>query len=212
RAAVKIPSGARTIDCAGLTITAGLWNSHVHFFERKWADAASIPAAELGRQMREMLLRYGFTSAFDLSSEWSNTRRLRDRIEAGEAAGPRIRSTGEGLLPANAGLPGDAVLGVMGVIKTAMPEVGDAAQASAAARRLLDAGVDGIKLFVSSPSKATIPADALRAAVEEAHRAGKPAFAHPNTADDLIAAVRAGVDVVGHTTPRTGPWDAATIA
>jgi hypothetical protein len=28
--------------------------SHVQFFERKWADAASISAADLGRQMEEM--------------------------------------------------------------------------------------------------------------------------------------------------------------
>jgi dihydroorotase-like cyclic amidohydrolase len=65
---IKIPAGARKLDCTGLTVTAGFWNSHVHFTERKWADAASIPAPELERQLGDMLLRYGFTNVFDLSS------------------------------------------------------------------------------------------------------------------------------------------------
>ncbi|TMA19766.1 MAG: 4-alpha-glucanotransferase, partial [Deltaproteobacteria bacterium] len=86
------------VNCAGLTITAGFCNSHVHFFERKWANAAAIPAAELMRQLQDFLTRYGFTTVFDLSSPWQNTRVLRDRIESGEVPGPRIRSTGQGLL------------------------------------------------------------------------------------------------------------------
>src|SRR5262245_53991632 len=31
RAEIKIPQGAQVVDCAGRTITAGFWNSHVHF-------------------------------------------------------------------------------------------------------------------------------------------------------------------------------------
>jgi cytosine/adenosine deaminase-related metal-dependent hydrolase len=65
---VHLPPDARVIDCPGLTITAGFWNSHVHFFERKWADAAALPANELTRQLEEMLTSRGFTSVFDLGS------------------------------------------------------------------------------------------------------------------------------------------------
>ena len=35
-------------------------------------------------------MRYGFTSVFDLSSPWENTRRIRARIVSGKVAGPRI--------------------------------------------------------------------------------------------------------------------------
>jgi len=201
-----VPANANVIDCAGLTITAGFWNSHVHFFERKWADAASIPAPELALQLEQMLTRYGFTSVFDIGSMWSNTRALRERIESGEVPGPRIRSTGEGLVPIG-GNPSDVVLGMMGVMKTPLPEVGDAEQATAATKKLLADGIDGIKVFVSSPSGASIPGDAIRAAVDAAHRANKPAFAHPNTGTDVMKALRAGVDVIAHTTPRSGPWE-----
>ncbi len=99
QASVRLPRGIEVIDCKGLTITAGFWNSHVHFLERKWIDAATLPAAELDRQLQTMLTQYGYTTVFDTWSMWENTRRLRDRIEAGEISGPRIRSTGEATFP-----------------------------------------------------------------------------------------------------------------
>src|SRR4051812_14592400 len=87
RAATNVPHDADTIDCTGLTITAGFWNSHVHFFERKWANAASIAPAELQRQLESTFTRYGFTSVFDLGSVGDNTRAIRTRIESGEVHG-----------------------------------------------------------------------------------------------------------------------------
>ena len=211
RAQMQFPETAHVLDCFGLTITAGLWNSHVHFFERKWADVAAIPAPELGRQLQDMLTRYGFTSVFDTGSVWENTRRLRDRIDSGEVPGPTIRTTGEGLVPPGA-LPSDQVLGMMGVMKLPAPEIADAAQAAAAAKKLLDAGVDGIKIFASAPRSAPLPESMFQAAANEAHRAGKPAFVHPNNAADILSAVRGGVDIVAHTTPHSGPWDETLLA
>ena len=208
RAAVPLPEGTRTIDCSGLAVTAGFWNSHIHFFERKWVNAESIPAPELGRQIQDMVTRYGWTSVFDIGSKWDNTRRLRDRIESGEVPGPRIRSTGEALVAPGA-VPPDRVLGMLGYMSSPSPEVSDAAQAVQATKQLLGKGVDGIKLHLQPPPAPNppFPADAIPAAVEEAHRAGKPVFLHPGSGADILAAARAGVDVVAHTTPRTGPWD-----
>jgi len=94
RGSVKVPKDVPALNCSGLTIVAGFWNSHIHLFERKWADAANIPAPELAGQLQTMLTRYGFTSAFDTGSAWENTRRIRDRIESGEIAGPRLELSG----------------------------------------------------------------------------------------------------------------------
>ena len=210
RTQVQVPSTAQVLDCSGGTITAGFWNNHVHFFERKWANAAEIPAAELSRQIQDMVTRYGFTSVFDLSSMWENTRRLRERIESGELPGPTIRTTGEGLIPPGA-VPSEAVLGVLGVMNFPAPEIADASQATAAARKLLEKGVDGIKLFASSPRSTLLPESAIRAAVYEAHKAGKPVFVHPNSGADVLTAVRAGVDIVAHTTPYSGDWDRSIL-
>src|SRR5437660_8072732 len=169
RTQVQVPSTAQVLDCSGGTITAGFWNNHVHFFERKWANAAEIPAAELSRQIQDMVTRYGFTSVFDLSSMWENTRRLRERIELGELPGPTIRTTGEGLIPPGA-VPSEAVLGVLGVMNFPAPEIADASQATAAARKLLEKGVDGTKLFASSPPSPSLQESATRAADDDARQ------------------------------------------
>jgi imidazolonepropionase-like amidohydrolase len=206
RAQMQFPETAHVLDCFGLTITAGLWNSHVHFFERKWTDAATIPAPELSHQLQNMLTQYGFTSVFDIGSLWENTRRLRDRIDSGEIPGPKIRSTGPGLVPPGA-LPSDQVIGLMGLMKFPAPEVADAAQAADAAKKLLDQGVDAIKLFASSPHSPSLSESTFQAAANEAHREGKPVFVHPSNAADVLTAVRGGVDIIAHTTPHSGPWD-----
>src|SRR5207253_1044592 len=155
---------------------------------RKWANAETIPAPELGRQLHDMLTRYGFTSVFDLSSIWQNTKRLRDRIESGEVPGPRIFSTGQGLVPPGPSPP-DTVINMMGWVKTPLTELTDAVQAASAVKHLLNEGVDAIKLFVSSYTNNLLPGDAIEAAVREAHRSRKPVFAHPNNGDDVLGAV-----------------------
>lgn len=207
---VRIPPDSREIDCSGLIITAGFWNSHVHFFERKWAKADSIPATELAQQIQDAFTRFGFTSVFDLSSEWVNTKRIRERIESGEVSGPKIYSTGEGLIPPGA-MPSDAVLNFMGLMKTRNPEIGDETQAVAESKRLLAEGVAGLKLFASSQSGTPMSETAIRAITAEAHKLGKPVFVHPNSGADILVAIRNGVDVIAHTTPRSGPWDAKVL-
>ena len=87
RQSLPIPRETPTIDCSNLTVVAGYWNSHVHFLQRKWADAATLPASELAQQLQSMLTQYGFTTVFDTWSPWENTRRIRDRVESGETAG-----------------------------------------------------------------------------------------------------------------------------
>ncbi len=207
---VAVPHGCEILDCSGCTVLPGLSNSHVHFFERKWSAATEIPAPELTRQLQDTFSRYGFTSVFDLSSPWENTRALRRRIESGEVAGPRIRSTGAGLVSPGA-LPSETVMRMMSVMPTTMPEVADAAQAAEATKALLGAGVDAIKLFVqrAASEASAFSVEIISAVVEEAHRAGKPVFAHPATGDDVLAALRGGVDVIAHTTPHSGPWSEA---
>lgn len=219
RGSVRVPRGVESVDCTGLTIAAGFWNSHVHFLERKWSDAAALPASELTRQLEDMLTRHGFTSVFDTWSMWENTRRLRERIEAGEVAGPRIRSTGEATFPMAlaSGPPATqaawGALGFMPLEKFQSAPGTDAPQAVAAAKKLLDAGVNGLKLYAVTVGRngVPLPEPSIQALVKEARGRGVPVFAHPTTETGLMAAVRAGADVLTHTTPQSGPWNAGVL-
>lgn len=204
----NVPDASEILDCTGCTVVAGFWNSHVHFFERKWAAAKDIPGDELAQQLTEFT-RYGFTTVFDLSSSWANTRALQERIESHGVDGPRILTTGEGLIPPG-GLPPKDVLRLLGTMETPMPEIADAAGARRAARAALDKGVDALKFFASSQTGDRIKIDAMRAIVEEAHAQNKPVFAHVNSARDVVAVLEAGGDIVAHTTP-SSVWDDALI-
>jgi imidazolonepropionase-like amidohydrolase len=128
KALLRVPPNFQVLDCSGKTITAGFWNSHVHFFERKWANADAISPPELTRQLQDMFTRYGFTSVFDTGSPWANTLRIRKRIESGEALGPRIHSTGEALIASGA-MPADIILGILGDMPLRNLEVTSAAEA-----------------------------------------------------------------------------------
>lgn len=89
-------------------------------------------------------------------------------------------------------VPPDKLLNIMGFMTFPAPEVANAAQAAAASRTLLDAGVDVINLHVQPPPPPNppFPASAIPAAVSEAHRLGKPVFVHPDSGADVLAAAR----------------------
>src|SRR5262245_431792 len=212
RGSVSLPSGIEKLDCSGLTITAGFWNSHVHFIQRKWANVRTIPSAELSEQMQSMITRWGFTSVFDIGSAWENTRQLRERIESDEVPGPRIRTTGEVLFP-KGGAPEPRILDILGTMRIQFPEVTEPSEARSAAKKLLDSGTDGIKVYAASLGFPTVllPQSAIEAAAREAHERGKPVFAHPQTREGLLAAVRGGADILAHTAPNAGPLDESTL-
>src|SRR4029453_17062418 len=150
---VQIPAGATVIDATGLTVTAGFWNSHVHFLQRKWANAAAMPARDLERQLQDMLTRFGFTTVFDTWSAWENTRVIRDRVESGEVRGPKMLSTGEAIY-GQGGEVAEATWGMLGFMNRQLfrlSRVAPSDDATTAARRLLDAGTDGIKVYAATP-------------------------------------------------------------
>lgn len=216
---VRFPADAKRIDCTGLFITAGFQNSHVHFTEQKWDDAAQQPAAKLAQQLVEMLTRYGFTSVVDTASTLTNTAALRARIESGEIPGPRIRTAGLPLYP-KGGTPfylkdGTVPPEIIAYIEANLePTEPDAAVA--VVKQDIAGGADVIKLFTGSLATPTniVPMDprVAAAAVAEAHARGRLVFAHPSNLEGLEIALSAGVDVAAHTAPASGKWDDSLIA
>lgn len=170
-----------------------------------------MPRAHLQKLLDETFTRFGFATVFDTGSLWENTRVIRDRIESGEVNGPRILSTGEALVPPGA-MPPREVLEQFGFMHFPAPEIANAQDAARAATSLIASGVDAVKIFPSSPRSGPMPHDAIAAASRVAREGGKPVFAHPDTVDDMRAAMRNGVNVLAHTTPQSPPWDDELIS
>jgi imidazolonepropionase-like amidohydrolase len=154
-----------------------------------------------------MLTRWGFTTVFDLASSTDNTLALRRRVNSGEVAGPMILTVGDPFFP-----KGGTPIYVRDYIKTygmADEEVATPQEAAARAARQLDRGTDGVKIFAGAIVGGKIGVlpmrlDIAKAVVAEAHRRGKPAFAHPSNLAGLNVAIDSGVDILAHTTASDG--------
>ena len=210
RGRIAYPEGTGFLDCTGLYVTAGFQNSHVHFTEPRWANAAKLPADQLGAQLQQMFTRYGFTTVVDLGSLITNTAALRNRINSGEVIGPRILTAGIPLYPPDAipyylkdSLPADQ-LKLLYQPATPAEAVHDVDQD-------IEAGADVIKLFTGSyVSKSQIvpmPPSIAQAAVQEAHSRLKLVFAHPSDLLGFQIALQAHVDVLAHAVEDTRGWN-----
>ena len=210
-AAIKVPLDGTVIDCRGLVVTAGFWNSHVHILTPGLLHAEKLSSEQITSQLEEMVTRWGFTTVFDIASVLNNTTHIRRRIESGEVKGPRILTVGEPFW-AKGGTP-IYVRGFLEVNHISIPEVESNAQAVERVRQQIHDGADGIKIFAGSVERDSIlimPLDLAKAIVAEAHRAGKPVFAHPSNQEGIEVALQSGVDILAHTTP-SGPWNASLV-
>jgi imidazolonepropionase-like amidohydrolase len=201
--------------CDGGVVTAGFQNSHVHFIEPKFADAATKPADELAAAMTAMLNRRGFTTVVDTASDLANTLALRARVDRGEFAGPRILTAGNALFPKD-GIP-SYLRDLPPQFLATLRQPVTVEQALEDVKANLDAGADATKLFLMTPQDAGLYAfmapDIALAAADETHRRGLPVLAHPTDIEGVKLAIEAGVDVLVHTTLGQGRtvWDAALI-
>ncbi|HJR72281.1 MAG TPA: amidohydrolase family protein [Luteimonas sp.] len=189
------------IDADGGTLLAGFWNSHVHFTEPKWVGAATLPAQRLQSQLRDMLVRYGFTTVVDTGSDPRDTLALRARIASGEIPGPRILTAGLPLFPPD-GLPYYVRNALPPEFQARMPQPEAPERAATIVRMNLAEGGDVVKLFTASwvenGRAKPMPVAVAKAAAEEAHRRDALVFAHPSDVAGLEVALQSGVDVLAH--------------
>ena len=146
-ATIKISSHATVIDCNGLVVTAGFWNSHVHILTPGLLHADNS-SEQITAQLQEMLTRWGFTTVFDIASVLENTNLIRRRVESGEVRGPRILTVGEPFW-GKGGTP-IYVKGFLEANHIVIPEVESTTQATGRVRQEIRDGADGIKIFANS--------------------------------------------------------------
>ena len=154
RTNIKAPQDASVIDCKGLVVTAGFWNSHVHILTPGLLHAEKLSPEQITSQLEEMLTRWGFTTVFDIASVLQNTNIIRRRIESGEVRGPRILTVGEPFW-AKGGTP-IYVKGFLEANHINIPEIESNTQAAERVRQQIRDGADGIKIFAGSVERDSI--------------------------------------------------------
>lgn len=211
-ATIKIPKDATVLNCQGLVVTAGFWNSHVHILLPGLLHAEKLSSEQITKQLDEMLARWGFTTVFDIASGLRNTELIRQRIESGEVKGPRILTVGEPFWT-KGGTPVYAreFLETNHII---IPDVESSAQGVARVRQQIHDGADGVKIFTGSIERDGVllmPLDVAKVIVAEAHREGKPVFAHPSNGKGIEIAIQSGVDVLAHPSTDGNPFTPGLI-
>lgn len=195
---VTIPAGVPVISTEGMTVLPGLFDMHVHIHllghgdYRRWDVLyGDRTASEIMPVAARQLLMAGVTSARDLGAELEPILEVRRRIEAGEIPGPRLFVSGPFIQRAPyEDYERDLRWGVNG-----------AEDARRKVQRLIDAGVDVIKLI----DQDRLTDEEVRAVVETAHAAGKPVVAHAHRMQEIRVGLKHGVDNFEHTGLGTAP-------
>ncbi len=193
----SVPAGAAVVDLAGATLLPGLIDTHVHLA----FDAGADPVGSLAHRsdaeaVQAMIraarsaLRGGVTTVRDLGDRQYLSLGLRGRpgLPTVLTAGPPITTPG-----GHCHFLGGETTPTVAAMR-------------AAVREHADQGVDVIKVMASggtltpgSPQHlALFPPEVLRAAVDEAHRAGLPLTAHAHAVTAIADAVAAQADGLEH--------------
>jgi imidazolonepropionase-like amidohydrolase len=196
----RLPRGTR-MDLAGCTLLPGLINCHVHLCLGAEADPTrpmreepvaltAIKAAARARQTLEA----GVTTVRDLGGRDHCELGLRRAILEGWVPGPRIVAAGR------------PVCMTGGHGHWLAREADGPDEVRRAVREQLKAGADVIKIIATGgvltsgvePGSPQLTFDEMRAAVEEARKAGRRTAAHAMGAHGIADAVRAGITSIEH--------------
>jgi imidazolonepropionase-like amidohydrolase len=212
---IAIPADATRVPCDHCVVTAGFWNTHVHFTEPKWSMANWKSASTLNPQLADMFLSRGFTTVIDLGSNPADTFSIRRRIEKGELTGPYIYTAGTALYPPH-GAPFYLRESMPWWMVKLLPQPETPQDAVRIVHRNLASGADVTKLFTGSwvarGHVLPMPLNIARAAVTESHLNGKLVFAHPSNLEGVEVAINSGVDVLAHAADDTRGVDAKLLS
>ncbi len=207
--------GGRLIDWSAYTVLPGLIDLHVHLVgDTSSADVTAPLSSSAARDVlmgvahARATLAAGFTTVRDIGTYRALVDvALRNAINAGQVEGPRMFAAGAYVTVTNGG--GEVTGLSEGLVIPDEMRRGVADNADEVRKRvreLLAGGADFIKIMAtgavlssgSTPSAPEFTEQEIRAAVEEAARAGTFVAAHAHGAEGIKNAVRAGVRTIEH--------------
>ena len=197
----EAPPGA-SLRLDGLTLLPGLINCHVHLCFGGEADpAAALQRDSYATTVIKAVLRArqtveaGVTTVRDLGGRDYAELSVRDAVRAGMIPGPRVLAAGRGIC-----ITGGHGWHLIG------READGADDVRRAVREQIKAGADVVKLFATGgvmtpgvdPGSAQLTLDEVRAAIEEARKAGRRTAAHAQGSDGIANCLEAGITTIEH--------------
>ncbi|MDB5986585.1 MAG: Xaa-Pro dipeptidase [Nevskia sp.] len=209
---LAIPADAHVIDLGGATLLPGLIDCHVHIasdpgdYYTQLFRRSPIDVAVSAHLYAERTLQAGFTTVRNLGSPEFIDVALRNAIDRGEVAGPRILAAtlplgatgghvddGTGFSPY---LEFHQLSGIADGVDAVRKQVRfDVKYGADVIKFMASAGVLSEEESVGAPQYSQAEMDAI---VDEAHRWGRKVAAHAHGTEAIKMAIRAGVDSVEH--------------
>jgi imidazolonepropionase-like amidohydrolase len=197
-----MPKGLPLLNLGKVTLLPGLIDAHLHLM---WTGENADPDSTRRAETREMaMLRManharkaiagGITTCRDTGSPTEMILSLRKALEMGLIPGPRVVSAGT------------LITMTGGHVNTISKEADGPDEVRKAARELIKAGVDFIKVVASGGiyghgeeiGSLQSDVDELSAAVREAHKVGKKVAVHVYPAKGIEICLDAGIDSIEH--------------
>jgi hypothetical protein len=130
-ASISVPKGAETIDGKGKFLIPGLWDMHVHLWEKQ--------------NLFPLYIANGVTGVRDMGSDFQRTNKWRKDAALGKTIGPRVITSGAAVMGPNLSA------GKLEVIRITSPADGENA-----ANKLDDQDVDFVEVLSNIPHDAYI--------------------------------------------------------
>lgn len=195
---IAAPDGAKVVDLGGRTVLPGLFNCHVHMCSDAGTGAKETisDAAVTIRALKNLktLLNSGVTYIRDAGAPKYIDVDLHDAQLKGEILAPEMQTACR------------CICMTGGHGHDSGREADGPDDCRRAAREQLKAGANWIKVMATGgvmtkgvePGSPQLTEEELRAAIEEAHKAGAKTFTHAQGMEGIKNALRAGVDSIEH--------------